>query len=37
MKKDQLLKRLEKAWATIKESYAGLSDPQLMEPGVMDD
>ena len=35
MKKDQVLKRLEKAWATFQESYAGLSDPQLMEPGVM--
>jgi hypothetical protein len=35
MKKDQLLKRLDKAWATLQESYAGLSDPQLMEPGVM--
>jgi hypothetical protein len=35
MKKDQLLKRLEKAWATITESYAGLSNAQLMEPGVM--
>ena len=35
MKKDQLLKRLEKAWATIKDSYTGFSDPQLMEPGVM--
>src|SRR6266566_2850139 len=37
MKKDQVLKRLEKAWATFQESYAGLSDPQLMEPGVMDE
>ena len=35
MDKQQLLKRLEKAWAAIKESYAGLSDSQLMEPGVM--
>jgi Protein of unknown function (DUF1706) len=35
MKKDQLLKRLEQAWAAIKESYAGLSDAQLMESGVM--
>lgn len=30
----QLLKRLDKAWGTFKESYAGLSDAQLMEPGV---
>src|SRR5438552_18325393 len=35
MDKQQLLKRLEKAWATIKESYAGLSDSQMMEPDVM--
>jgi hypothetical protein len=36
MDRQQLLKRLEKAWAAIKESYAGLSDSQLTEPGVMD-
>src|SRR5947208_13412591 len=36
MDKQQLLKQLEKAWTTIEESYAGLSDSQLMEPGVMD-
>ena len=35
MDKQQLLKRLEKAWAEIKVSYAGLSDSQLTEPGVM--
>ena len=35
MKKDQLLKKLEEAWAALKESYAGLSDAQLLEPGVM--
>ena len=35
MDKQQLLKQLEKAWAAIKESYAGLSDSQLTEPGVM--
>ena len=35
MDKPQLLQRLENAWETIKESYAGLSDSQLMEPGVM--
>jgi hypothetical protein len=37
MKKYQLLERLEKAWATLQESYTVLSDPQLMEPGVMGD
>src|SRR5260370_40027813 len=36
MDKQQLLKQLEKAWAAIKESYDGLSDSQLTEPGVMD-
>ena len=35
MKKDQLLKKLEEAWAALKESYAGLSDAQLLKPGVM--
>jgi hypothetical protein len=35
MKKDQLLKRLEQAWTVLKESYTGLSNVQLMEPGVM--
>jgi hypothetical protein len=35
MKKYQLLERLEKAWATLQESYTGLSDPQLMEPVVV--
>jgi hypothetical protein len=34
MKKDQLLKRLDKAWQAFKASYAGLSDSELMEPGV---
>lgn len=36
MHKQQLLKQLEKAWTAIKESYAGLSDSQMTEPGVMD-
>jgi len=30
----QLLKRLDKAWVAFNESYAGLSDVQLMRPGV---
>jgi len=37
MNKQQLLKELEKAWRTFEESYAGLSDSQLMEPGVIED
>jgi hypothetical protein len=33
----KLLKRLDTAWAAFKESYAGLPDSRLMEPGVMGD
>ena len=36
MDRQQLLKKLDQAWAAFKESYAGLSDSQLTEPGVMD-
>ena len=36
MDKQRLLKQLEKAWTALKESYDGLSDSQLTEPGVMD-
>jgi hypothetical protein len=35
MEKSQLLKRLDRTWEEFKESYAGLSDADLMEPGVM--
>jgi hypothetical protein len=31
---NKVLKKLEKAWAEFKESYAGLSDSQLTEPRV---
>ena len=34
MDRSQLLKRLDKAWGELKASYAGLSDSELMEPGV---
>jgi hypothetical protein len=34
MNRQQLLKQLDKAWTAFKESYAGLPDPQLTEPGV---
>ena len=34
MDRRQLLKRLDKAWEAFKESYVGLSDSELMEPGV---
>jgi hypothetical protein len=32
-----LLERLDKAWTAFKASYAGLSEAQLMEPGVTGD
>ncbi len=34
MNRSQLLKRLDKAWQALKASYAGLSDSELMEPGI---
>jgi len=34
MGKQQLLQRLDRAWAAFQESYAGLSDAELMESGV---
>src|SRR5918994_1820047 len=37
MNRQQLLKQLDKAWTAFKESYAGLSDSQLTEPGVTGD
>jgi hypothetical protein len=37
MNREQLLNRLDKAWTALKESYAGLSDAQMTEPGVTGD
>jgi hypothetical protein len=34
MNRSQLLRRLDTAWEALKASYAGLSDSELMEPGV---
>ena len=34
MTKQQLLDKLEKAWADLKASYAGLSEAQMTAPGV---
>ena len=34
MKTHEVLARLDKAWKEFEESYAGLSDQQLLEPGV---
>ena len=33
----KLLKKLDAAWTAFQESYAGLPDSRLMEPGVMGD
>ncbi len=33
----RLLETLDAAWAALTDSYAGVSDPQLVEPGVVDD
>jgi hypothetical protein len=35
--KARLLQRLESAWASLLDSYAGLSPDELMEPGVTGD
>ncbi|MDE3180589.1 MAG: DinB family protein [Acidobacteriota bacterium] len=35
MDRQQLLRRLEKAWQAFKASYEGLTDAQLMTPGVI--
>jgi hypothetical protein len=34
MNRQQLLKQLDKAWTVFKESYAGVSESQLTQPGV---
>jgi hypothetical protein len=34
MDRQKLLKQLDKAWTAFKESYAGLSESQMTEPGV---
>jgi hypothetical protein len=37
MKKQQILNKIEQAWSAFKESYAGLTDEQSMQTGVMGD
>ena len=32
--RSQLLKRIDKVWQALQESYSGLSDTELVEPGV---
>src|ERR1700738_4232795 len=34
MDRRQLLRRLDKAWIAFKDSYAGLSESDVLEPGV---
>jgi hypothetical protein len=34
MNKQQLLSKLERAWQSFTDSYAGLSDQKMLEPGV---
>jgi hypothetical protein len=34
VKKSEFLGRVERAWSELKESYAGLSTAQIMQPGV---
>lgn len=34
MHQERLLKRLESAWASLQESYAGLPEAEMLEPGV---
>lgn len=34
MDRRQLQKRLDKAWQELREAYAGLPDPRMLEPGV---
>jgi uncharacterized protein (TIGR03083 family) len=33
----RLLERLDAAWTALRDSYAGVSDSRLVEPGVVDD
>lgn len=35
MDRSQVLTKIDRAWSNLKKSYAGLSDEQLMEPGVV--
>ncbi len=37
MKKQQILDKLEQAWGEFTDSYTGLTDEQMQQPGVMED
>jgi hypothetical protein len=34
MNKQQVLNKIERAWTAFKESYAGLTDEQLLNPAL---
>jgi hypothetical protein len=36
MNREQLLRRIETTWTAFQDSYAGLSDAELTEPGVVE-
>lgn len=37
MDRKQVLLKLDKAWVAFNQSYAGLNDEQMLQPGVMED
>ncbi len=37
MRKDQLLEKLDRAWDELKQSYVGLAEAQMVEPGLAGD
>jgi hypothetical protein len=37
MKRQQLLDKLDNAWADLRDSFAGLSDAQMTQPGVTEE
>jgi hypothetical protein len=37
MRKGQVLDKIERTWKAFKESYAGFTDAQLLQPGVTED
>ncbi|MFN8467606.1 MAG: ClbS/DfsB family four-helix bundle protein [Caldilineaceae bacterium] len=37
MRKEQLVEKLERAWDELKQSYAGLPEGQMVEPGLVGD
>ena len=37
MDRQQLLSKLDRAWADFEQSFAGLTDAQMLEPGVVGD